>query len=307
MECVLKKGTGLLPRKRGFALLITLSVLLIVMMLTGVLVTYLDQARKEASKESALIQANLYYAQLKQMLHGLKERKRLYALLYQKPLPLLSEDSTSPVLIKCRPLHNVININWLFGANDPLMYERYTIAQKVYDTVAQEYEINDPELLERMLQQSGDRMVHKDIQGRLRENHAMISYQMFVDVLTRYQFRTGDDRVSAVPWRRLFGFQPVSRNGDGPFIDGNYLSVELLSMLFHLDKDAIKEEWQPGEGALKHLSAAYGFSYRESLFADDLPDTAQCSVWYGYRDKQYRFRFTDNDGEVKDFEFDGQQ
>ncbi|MCF6205631.1 MAG: hypothetical protein L3J47_01880 [Sulfurovum sp.] len=52
-------------KRSGFALIITLSVLMVVIALTGVLIGYLDTARRDASQTKALIQANLFFADTK--------------------------------------------------------------------------------------------------------------------------------------------------------------------------------------------------------------------------------------------------
>lgn len=53
--------------RKGFALLITLSVLAVLMALTGVLLGYFGEVRKDAMATNALIQGNLYYTDIKKI------------------------------------------------------------------------------------------------------------------------------------------------------------------------------------------------------------------------------------------------
>ena len=59
--------------REGFALLITLSVLTVIIALTTVLLSYLDEVREDASQTKALIQANVYYADITKVFNDLKD------------------------------------------------------------------------------------------------------------------------------------------------------------------------------------------------------------------------------------------
>ena len=120
------------PHKKGFALILTLSALTVIIALTAVLISYLDEARKDSSASKAMIQANLYYADIKKVFKGFKEKKSLYTILYLSPIPLLSPDGRFSVIVDCKPVSNAVNINWLGVANDANMSSRYDVCTESF-------------------------------------------------------------------------------------------------------------------------------------------------------------------------------
>jgi len=71
--------------RKGFALILTLSVLAVISALSAVLVSYLDTARKESGFSKAMIQGDLYYSDIRKVFKGFKEKKALYSMLYLSP------------------------------------------------------------------------------------------------------------------------------------------------------------------------------------------------------------------------------
>jgi len=294
--------------RKGFALILTLSVLTVIIALTGVLVGYLDSARKDASSTKAMIQANLYFANIKEILSGFKERKTLYNTLYLTPLPLQSEEGDFSLMLSCRPQDNGININWLGFGNDPVMQKQYNVVQKVFDRLVQQYALRDPVLLQEMiLRQIEPTRTTAEEQRRLRQKNGIISYEEFEHILSRYQFETDDANVGKVAWRKYFTFHAVSKDPKENLIAGDYLSKALLSVLFDIDAASLDEEWVEVEGALKALLTRYGIAFDRSLFSESFIDRSVCEVRYGYEGAEYMFWFVDTEGEVKDFEFYGKQ
>lgn len=292
-------------QKRGFALIITLSVLTVLIALTGVLIGYLDIARKEASATKALIQANLYFADLKGIIGKFKEKKTLYNTLYTSPVPLQSADGRFSITLQCRPLTNGVNINWLGYDNDPLMAAQYNAAQKVFEALVQEHNIKDPSRLEEILFEAigGDKGGVREEQRRLRQKDGIISYQQFRQLLSRYQFEVDDNKIGRIAWRKYFVFNPVSKVAAKNVIAGDYLSIELLSILFDIDKETLKAEWIEAEGALKGLLFRYGIAFDKKLYTEKFVDQSHCEVTFGYEGEEFMFAFIDKEGEVKDFEF----
>ncbi len=88
---------------------------------------------------------------------------------------------------------------------------------------------------------------------------------------------------------------------------GDYLSPELLAILFNIDKEVIEGEWTEAEGALKTFLSNNGITYDTKLFAEAFVDRSRCEVSYGYEEERYMFSFVDEEGEVKNFEFYGKQ
>jgi len=100
-----------------------------------------DEARKEATSAKALIQADLYYTDVKKLFSGFKEKKALYSVLYLSPVPLVSPDGRFSVIVKCDPAVNAVNINWLALYDDVNMTTQYNelqtmINDEIYSTEA---------------------------------------------------------------------------------------------------------------------------------------------------------------------------
>ncbi len=293
-----------IPHRKGFALLITLSVLAVIIALTGILLSYFDEVRKDATTTKALIQSNLYYADIRKIFKNFKEKNTLYTTLYLTPVPLSSPDGRFSLMLKCRPLANGVNINWLGLGNSQEMLEQYNAAQKVFDTISQTYNLEDAgRLQEMLLEEIGgkEKFVQKE-QSRLRQKNGIISYKQFEGIISRYQLEVDDQKVSRVPWAKLFAFSRTAK-----VIDGDYISAELISLLFDIDLATVKEEWIEGEGELKTFVQNSGGTYNQKLFAQDFLEEAECEVQYGHAGERFRFKFVDIQGEVKDFEFYGKQ
>lgn len=294
--------------RRGFALILTLSALTVIIALTAVLITYLDEARKDASASKAMIQGNLYYADIKKVFKGFKEKKALYSTLYLSPVPLVSEDGRFSVIVDCKPLANGVNINWIAAGNESNMTVQYDAVRKVFEFLVQSYDIEDASRLEEMLLEEiggSKRYVQKE-QSRLRQKNGIISFKQFTDILDRYQREADDGKITGIPWKKFFVFNERPKDSQVDLIDGNYISAELLAVLFDIDLASVKEEWVEG-GELKSFVSELGGSYNAKLFTQDFLDQSQCEVAYDYEGERFAFRFVDIEGEVKNFEFFGKQ
>jgi len=289
-------------QQEGFALIITLSVLAIVIALTGVLIGYLDVARKEASATKALVQSNLYFSDIKKVLKKFKDKKALYNTLYLTPVPLQSEDGRFSLILQCRPLDNGVNINWLASGKSAKMRAQYTAAQKVFDYLAQKYALDNPLRLEEMLLHA-IRGSGEEEQSRFVRKNGIISYQEFAQILSRYQFETDDEAVGRIPWKEYFVFQPSGKRPEENLIAGDFVSRALLAALFDIDPASLKEEWVEAEGALKTLLSAHGIPFDKQLFASEFVQRARCEVHYMYEGERFAFAFKDQEGEVSEFEF----
>ncbi len=292
------------PHRKGFALLITLSVLAAIIALTGILLGYFDEARQDASKTKALIQGNLYYADIKKTFKNFKEKKTLYTTLYLMPVPISSPDGKFSLILKCRPLANGVNINWLGLGNSQEMVEQYHAAQKVFDTLSQAYNLEDAGRLQEMLIEEigGKKKFVQKEQSRLRQKNGIITYKQFEGIISRYQIEADDQKVGHVPWSKLFTFGSTAK-----VIDGDYISAELISLLFDMDLAMVKEEWIEGEIKLNTFVQNSGEVYNQKLFAKDFVEETECEVQYGHTNERFKFTFVDIQGEVKDFEFYGKQ
>jgi len=295
--------------RKGFALIITLSALTVIIALTGVLVNYLDEARRDAGSTKAMIQGNLYYTDIKSFFSKFKEKKMLYTILYATPVPLLSPDGRFSVLVSCRPLANGVNINWLGQGERADMSAQYTMAQNLLESIVESYDLEDGGRLEEMLLEAmeGKKRYIQPEQSRLRQKNGIITFRQFEHILDRYQFEVDDDKAEKVPWKNFFVFNKIKPAAAENVMDGDYLSPELISALFSLDLPSVKESWIEGEGALKTFLSDNAVMYDQKLFGKTFMQAAHCEVYYDYEGARYGFGFIDIDGEVKHFEFFGQQ
>jgi len=292
------------PHKRGFALLITLSVLAVLIALTGVLLSYFDEVRKDATVTKAVIQGDLYYTDIKKIIKSFKEKKTLFSTLYLMPVPLASPDGRFDVLLQCRPRANGVNINWLGKENDPKMGEQFKVARDLFEAIVQNYDLEDAGRLEELIlaeMQGKDPFIQKP-NNRLLQKNGIISFKQFGRILQRYQFETDDEKVSLVPWEKYFVF-----GNTGELMDGDYFSAELIALLFAIDLETVKEDWAEGGMKLKDFVQQMGGSYNDKLYAQEFIEEVKCSVQYAYQDERFEFTFIDSQGEVKDFEFNGKQ
>ena len=303
------QNTGIVVKNRqGFALLVTLSVLAVVIALTTVLLSYFDEVKEDAGNTKALIQADLYYADITNIFQGVKDKKTLFSVLYQTELPLRTPEDQFSLMLHCDPLHKGVNINWLGLENDSKQTALYTVAQEIFDLLAQDYDIEDVgRLYEMLIEEIGAKTTFVQTEkSRLHQKNGIISYQQFAEMLSRYQFEIDDSKIGSVPWKKYFSFSPKADK-----IDGEYSSPELISYLFGIDLETVKERGSfIGEGTLESFVRENGGDYaqRKSILAGKtFLEAAECSVGYALAEEQYRFRFEYIQGEAKHFEFYGKQ
>jgi len=297
------------PHRKGFALIITLSALAVIIALTGVLITYLDEARKDSSTTKAMIQGNLYYTDIKKIFTKFKKKKTLYTTLYLAPIPFASPDGRFSVIVHCTPLANGVNINWLGASSDQNMSEHVSMVQNIFEIIVQEYDLEDATRLEEMILEEigGKNKFVQPEQSRLRQKNGIISFKQFEGILDRYQFESDDRKVGQVPWEKFFVFNKVEKSAADNLIDGDHISAELISFLFAIDFPTVKEEWVPGAFELKTFVHDNGGIYEQKLFAKEFLAQSQCEVQYDYEGERFAFKFEDIEGEVKNFEFFGKQ
>jgi len=292
------------PRK-GFALLLTLSILSIIIALSSVLVSYISTVEKDALKTKALMQSDMLYNDIQQILKDVKSQKQsLYEMLYTTPLPFMLKDGRFSVMLKCKPLANGININWLAYENKPSMQDHLSMWNKTFAYIVQIYEIQNANklrgmLLEYMLQSFDN---YNDIM--LKE---ILSKKEFEEVLFRYMMEEDDNSVINIPWDKFFVFNHVYKTANNNIIDANYISAELISAIFDIDMASLEEDWSEGDGDLKQLLSNYGITLNSKIFYTKFYPHSRCEVYYNYINKRFRFDFDDIDNEVKNFEFYGEQ
>jgi hypothetical protein len=289
--------------RQGFALMITLSVLSVVIALTVVLLSYFSEVKKDADTTKALIQADVYYANILSQFSKFKDKKALFNHLYRFPLSLRAAKGRFSVMLKCESIAKGMNINWLGFEQDKKQQNLFLEADALFENLVQLYGVEDADRLREMLLEEigGKQKFVKREQSRLRQKNGIISYKQFAEILSRYQLEVDDRKVGAIPWGRYFSF-----SGKAQKIDAEYSSPELISILFDIDLASVRE-WHSSidKSALKTFVIENGGNYEEkkNLLAEGtFLGESLCTVNYG---GGYRFTFKYIQGEAKHFEFYG--
>jgi len=289
--------------QRGFALMITLSVLSVVIALTVVLLSYFNEVKEDADTTKALIQADVYYADILEQFNKFSNKKSLFSQLYRMPVSLRTDDGRFTMMLRCKPLASGVNINWLALQRDSKKQHLFQEAQRLFDALAQEYDLEEPDrLLEMILWEIGiGRKFVKQEQSRLIQKNGIISYQQFSGILSRYEMEVDDLKVGRIPWRKYFSFSLKSDK-----IDAEYSSSELVSFLFDIDLKTVRE-WinSRPKAALKTFvnENAGNYNEKKDLLAEGaFLGASRCMVNFG---AGYKFTFDYIQGEAKYFEFYG--
>lgn len=293
-------------QRRGFALIITLSVLSVVIALTMVLLSYFNEVKNDADSTQALIQANLFYSDIVNEIKKHKDSKSIFKELYNKPLILATKDSKFILSLECKPIANGVNINWLGFENNSTYRVQSQVAQSLFESLIQQYNLKDGNRLREMILQeivSKKEYIDKP-QSRLTQKNGIISYRQFREIISRYQFEVDDLKVSKIPWKRYFSFYKDTKK-----IDVKYASSELISFIFNIDVSLVKE-WKNSldKTSLKTFVDDNGGDYnsKKVLFEDNsILGKSFCEVHYRVNDEAYHFTFNYTDGEAKYFEFYG--
>ncbi|PTB83479.1 hypothetical protein C9926_02710 [Sulfurovum lithotrophicum] len=290
------------PRK-GFALIITLSVLSVVIALTVVLLSYFNEVKDDADTTKALIQADVYYSDIVGQLNAFKKKKSLFTQLYRFPISLVSPDKRFSLTLRCKPISSGVNINWLALSRSTDKQHLFQESQRLFDMLVQAYDLEDADrLLEMILEEIGTgRKFVKQEQSRLIQKNGIISYQQFSEIISRYEMEVDDLKVARVPWHKYFSFSKKSEK-----IDAEYSSAELISFLFDIDLRTV-QEWLHSidKTSLKIFVSdnARNYNEKKNLLADGtFLGESRCIVSYG---AGYKFTFDYIQGEAKYFEFYG--
>jgi len=290
--------------RQGFALIITLSVLSIIMALTMVLLGYFKKVKHDASDTKAMIQADVYYSDITEIFSKFKNKKTLFSTLYKKGVPLHTRDGRFVMNLRCKPLSNGININWLGMENKTNMQEAYSFGQTIFEMLVQEYDVRDANRLQEMILEEigGKKKFVKKEYSRLRQKNGIISYKQFSDVISAYQVEVDDSHVARIPWRKYFTFSQ-----DAKQIDAEYSSPELISLLFDLDLESVKEwYYDPKKSALQSFVQNNGGNYasrKKIIVGKGFLSESECTVSFKSTNNQYKFRFEYIKGAAKHFEF----
>jgi len=286
-------------------LLITLSVIATMIALMGVMFKYLDVARSKAEIKASVIQANLLSGDLSKILRktlGKKPSTSTMQTLFATPLGLSADSGEFAMSISCQPLANRINISWLGldGAKDG--EQRYALAQTVFDTLVDEANLRESStLLEKILAE----LKHRNgttfgAQSRINKKKGIITFKKFREILDDYRYETDDKRVYKIAWEKYFTFGHSEKK-----LDGDFITQELLALLYEIDIQVVREDFVQGELA-GFLSEIGEEKRRYSwLFPKKALPIAHCKVGYSFRQGSYGFSFNYMNERIEGFEFFG--
>jgi len=295
--------------RNGVVLFITLSVIVAMLGLVGVIFSYLDRAKQNSSHSGAIIQSNLFFADTSRAIDKLlkivgkdkDKRETILTTLYSAPMTLQPQESELFITAECRPLDNGVNINWLGYENNSSMQTHYSMAQRLFDDMVDRYSIDNPSLL---LEKILIAINGSSIEGsRLKRGVGIVSLSQFEEILREYQLQSDDRGVEKIRWERFFTFDKGSI-----LIDGNYISAELISMLFDIELELVKDEWFEGDN-LKEFVVANGgdISKYKKIFSPTLIERIHCKVTYSYLDEVYSFGLDYLEERAERFEFYAKQ
>jgi hypothetical protein len=292
--------------RQGVILLITLSVIVAMLALVGVIFSYLQKSKDSASYTTALIQADILFRDSKDAIEQLlkksekdKEiRKTIFDTLYTAPMTLQMDDNETFVSLSCRPLDSGVNINWLKAEGNATVEQLKAMAETTLDYVIEQYDISDGTLL---LSKISDAIAS---QSDLEKKKGIISLSQLEDIVRDYRFESDDITKSIIPWDRYFSFSL-----DSVTIDANYISSELLSQLFGIDLAIVEEEWFEGDDLKQFLSTQGGnmSQYNSKIFTTEPQERMRCRVLFGYTEDIYAFEFEYIEGRATEFDFYGKQ
>jgi hypothetical protein len=300
--------------KRGIALFITLLVIASILSIIAVSFSYLDKVKTDAGKVSALIQGNLFYKNtidiLKKIFPKGKVDSRKLKLVYNLPLNLSEEKSSFNINLQCKPLLNAIPIAWLDEKFTKQIPQRLDLARDVLSKIMQKYEIKEPNSLEELLLEpmSDD----SQYQSRIKPKRGIISKNQFDKILLDYRLRYDDENVFKIPWEKYFVFINVTENAK---IDGEYISPELVAIIWDIPLDTVKSEWSINSDmeenekmTLKKFLEENGniADFDKKLYSQKAINAMHCEERFFYREKYYSFSFDYSDERNRNFEFNGE-
>ncbi len=75
---------------------------------------------------------------------------------------------------------------------------------------------------------------------RLKRRAGIYSREEFNLIVDDYFFKTQDEKIYSINWDRYFIFLDVTEEAK---IDGHYITAELVSIIFDVPIDSVKDYW----------------------------------------------------------------
>jgi hypothetical protein len=294
----------MVKKRPAITLFITLAVIVAMLSLIGIVFGYLSEAKTKARDKSALIESNLIYADAVETLKsflGKKPTKNTLKNIYDIPLAVNETKGSFSMMVACTPACAAVPITWLNRKKELSEASQFAQAANVFEALTTKANIKDAQLLLNLISQALEKetQVLFGVEARLKHKTNYLSYTQFKSILTEYRLQTGDESVYNINWQSYFAFGEECKA-----IDGDFLSAELISVLFGIDEQIVQEDFQSGH--LREFLQTNGADmdiYNSKAFAKKPLVAMKCTISYTFAGGNYSFNFKYTDGKVDSFEF----
>lgn len=290
----------MMKMRSGIVMFVTLATIASISVLLIVMFLYVDKLQKENLKLAAYTQSFIYYIKTSKIIESslgnnkLKDESR--NVLYNQGLTIGVDDHT--LMLKCTPIASRIPIQWLDKNKETDNLGQYTTAIKFFDIFAEKYNIQNRSILLDI------------IQSRLSQIQSSIYFESRFDtqknyrvdissIILNYCKQTNDWKTCEVGWDDVYSMY------DAPQIESKYLSDELVSILFKIPIENIKQKRKNGEILIQFISDNNGDRslYDEKIFSNIDKDEMSCIVTFDYMSQKYQYSFNYQNKKVTNFEF----
>ena len=287
----------------AITLFITLAIVAAMIALVGITFSYLTEARTKAQDKSALIEANLIYADVSAAVEkfvGKKPSRSTLQNIYKIPINIQEQKGPFSLIAACAPARAAVPITWFKTKGGAKAQDRLDIASRVLEAVSLKYRIKDAQKLQELISRALDSKYENyfGYEGRLYSRNNYLSWSKFKAILNTYALSEDDDTVYKVNWKQYFSF------GEGyNQIDGDFLSANLIEVIFGIDRQIAQEDFKNNLKKFLYDNGADMALYNSKLFAKEAVVAMQCSASYTFGKGNYSLKFKYINGKVEDFEF----
>jgi len=276
--------------------------------LVGVLFGYLETARSKGEKKSAILEADLLRDDVRELLaEHLKNNpsKETLQILYSVPLPIYTRGGEFGMTAQCEPLLNRVPITWLGWEEEPKHRRQYRLARELFDRIAEDAELREPETLYEMIVESlkGAHSVFGE-KGSLSVKEGTMNRDVFYALLDDYRFRVDDPNIEKAKWNEYFLLHSLATPIEK--LDGDFLTKKLVAYLFDQESDVVDAEYTPGELDVFLRSIGEERSRYNWLMTKKPPPAMHCSIHYRFRELEYNLGFDYRNQRIENFEFQKQ-
>ena len=288
----------------AITLFITLAIIVAMLALVGVTFGYLSEARAKAQDKAALIEANLIYADVSEAVSkyvGKTPSTGTLKNIYNIPITIKESKGPFSLLAACAPARAAVPIAWFGTKGGAKVESRLNIASAILEDIGLKYRFKDTEHLKEMLSKALDSKYITTFgkEARLKRKASYFGWIEFKKILDDYYLKEADANVYKVNWKQYFSFGENYKA-----IDGNFLSSNLIAIIFGIDEQIVAEDFKSGN--LKKFLLDNGADlelYNSGLFAKKAVVAMECSANYTFGKGSYSLKFKYINGKVEGFEF----